>query len=145
MAYKIQKQQKTVEELELYNENGDKVTTIQVRLDSDGLAEKLSTKHIALIQTQKNLIRIQKENDNGNIENYDKALEDAGQAVIDMFEAVFGKEDSDTIRKFYGDNTIQMCREVLPFITDVVLPEVRKLGQKKRKKRVADHMVKRFF
>ncbi len=145
MAYKIQKQQKTVEDLELYNEYGEKTATIHVRLDRDGLAEKLSVKQIALIHAQKNLAHLQEESKTGNIESYEKALEDVGQAVIDMFEAVFGKTDSDIIREFYGNNTIQMCQEVLPFITDVVLPEVRKLGRLKRKKRVAAHKGRRFF
>lgn len=145
MAYKIQKQQNITEELELYNEQGERVATIEVRLDRDGLAEKLSAKHVALIRAQQNLVQLQQENKNGSFKDYDKALEETGQAVIDMFEAVFGKADSDTIREFYGDNTLQMCKEALPFITDVVLPEVRKLGQLKRKKSVDSYKKKRFF
>ena len=145
MAYKIQKQQNITEELELYNEQGERVATIEVRLDRDGLAEKLSAKHVALIRAYQNLVELQKKSKSGNSIDYDKALEETGQAVIDMFEAVFGKADSDTIREFYGNNTLQMCREVLPFITDVVLPAVRKLGQLKRKKSVDSYKKKRFF
>ena len=145
MAYIIQKKTQLVEELELRNESGERVTTIYVRLDRDGLAEKLSARHVDLIQAQKNMLQLQQDCRKENISNYEKALEETNQAVIAIFEAVFGRQDCDVIREFYKNNTTQMCSEVMPFITEVVLPQVRKLGQAKRKGVMSSYKRKRFF
>lgn len=145
MAYVIQKKKQLVEELELRNESGEKVTTIYVRLDRDGLAEKLSARQIDLIQAQKNLLQLQQDCRKESTLDYEKALEETGQAVIALFEAVFGQQDSDVIREFYKNNTMQMCSEVMPFITEVILPQVRKLGQAKRKGIKNSYKHKKFF
>lgn len=145
MAYKIQKQQMTVEELELYDESGVKKHTISVRLDRDGLAEKISTRHLELVQAYKNMAEFQKQMQSGEAVAVDAAMEQAGQAVIAMLEAVFGEKDSDTIREFYGNNTLQMCQEILPFITEVVLPKVRKISQKKRKAKIEHFRKQSYF
>lgn len=145
MTYIVQKKKQLVEELELRDESGEKVTTIYVRLDRDGLAEKLSARQVDLIQAQKNLLQLQQDCRKKSTLDYEKALEETGQAVIALFKAVFGQHDSDVIREFYKDNTMQMCSEVMPFITEVILPQVRKLGQAKRKSIKNSYKQKKFF
>jgi len=145
MAYQIHKKITETEELQLFDEKGSLKKTITVRLDKDGLAQKLSEKLTELIRAQKEAQQMSEAMKAGNTEGMEQAYEKVGQIIIDMFEAVFGKEDSDSIRKFYGKNTIQMCNEVLPFITEVVIPRVRKLTALKRKQRVQGFKKKRFY
>ena len=144
MAYQIHKAKEETEELQLFAD-GELKKTIIVRLDKDGLAQKLSDKHIELIHAQKEARQMQNDMAAGKTVEIEKAYEKVGQIIVDMFEAVFDKEDSDTIREFYGQNTIQMCSEVMPFITDVVLPKVRKLKQMKKKQKINGFKQKRFF
>ena len=44
-----------------------------------------------------------------------------------------------TIIGFYGGKYIMMTKEVLPFVTEVVIPEVRKMAQKNRKEIAAGY------
>lgn len=54
-------------------------------------------------------------------------------AVIDLFEAVFGREDAECILDFYGNRYVEMCQEVVPFITQIAIPEVRKIAEAEQK------------
>lgn len=145
MAYQIHKKVTETEELQLFDEKGNLKKTITVRLDKDGLAQKLSEKQVELIRAQKEAQMLFADMKAGNTGEITQAYERTGQIIIDMFEAVFGKEDSDSIREFYGQNTIQMCNEVLPFITEVVIPKVRKITISKRKQRLQSFKKKQFY
>lgn len=50
-----------------------------------------------------------------------------------MLEAVFGTEDAKVILEFYNNRYIELCNEVVPFIMDVVIPEVRKIAKQNKK------------
>lgn len=145
MAYQIHKKLSETEELQLFDEKGSLKETIIVRLDRDGLAQKLSDKQIELIRAQKEAQQIYADMKAGNTVEMTQAYERIGQIIIEMFEAVFGKMDSDRIREFYGQNTLQMCNEVLPFITEVVIPKVRKLTASKRKQKLQAFKKKQFY
>ena len=62
-----------------------------------------------------------------------------GAAVVDLFEAVFGKEDTKTILDFYENRYVEMCQEVVPFITQIVIPEVRKIAKQNKKAALAGY------
>ena len=60
-------------------------------------------------------------------------VETLGRTVVDMLEAVFGAEDAKVIVDFYEGRYLEMCKEVLPFITQCVIPrcnEIKKENQK---------------
>ena len=52
MAYRIYKKAAETEELQLFDESGQLSKTITVRLDRDGLAQKLSSSHTALLRAR---------------------------------------------------------------------------------------------
>ena len=62
-----------------------------------------------------------------------------GAAVVDLFEAVFGREDAECILDFYGNRYVEMCQEVVPFITQIVIPEVRKIAKQNKKAALAGY------
>ena len=127
MAYKVTRQKRVTEDLELVDENGAVVETIHVDLDSDVMAKQLSEKYLALINAQK-VMQESKEAD------ADKKLEVIGVAIIDLFESVFGKENAKRILDFYENKYIEMCQEVLPFVVNVIIPKVRSAAQQSRDK-----------
>ena len=129
MAYEAKRKQLYEEEFLLTEEDGTVVHKLHVALDADSVVKKLSEKHVALLNAL---------HDVRNVENMaedesEKKLEILGNAVIDIFEAVFGKENAKVIGEFYDARYIEMCQEVMPFVTDIVIPQVRKIAQNNKK------------
>lgn len=136
MAYKAKRQDRVIEDLELCNADGTVVKTIHVELDADSMVRKLSEKHLALVNALNNVKKIA---DSSTAEEKAKGITVLGCAVIDLFEAVFGKEDAKSILDFYGNRYVEMCQEVVPFITQIVIPEVRKIAQQNKKAALAGY------
>ncbi|MDF2950783.1 MAG: hypothetical protein K0S18_366 [Anaerocolumna sp.] len=129
MAYQASRHKRVQEELELLDDKGNVIHTLHVDLDADVMAKQLSEKHMALVQAQRDMTEAQQEVKEGNT---DKAFETIGMTLVDLFEAVFGKEDAKTIVDFYENRYIEMCQEVLPFVIQVVIPRVRSVAQESR-------------
>lgn len=127
MAYKITREKQLVEDLELTDESGNVVEVIHVRLNPDAVVENVSKKYTELLNVHANLSKITEQ------QNKAEAFEQLGNAVVELFSAVFGEEDTAKIIDFYSNNYIEMCRNVTPFITQVVIPQVRKMAQNNRK------------
>ena len=136
MAYKAKRQERVIEDLELCNVDGTVVKTIHVELDADNMVQKLSEKHLALINALKNVREVK---DASTEEEKANGIEVLGAAVVDLFEAVFGREDARSILDFYGNRYVEMCQEVVPFITQIVIPEVRKIAKQNKKAALAGY------
>ena len=126
MAYQAKRRKIYEEDFQLLDENGNVVHSLRVSLDADSMVAKLSEKHVALVNALKNIQNAK----NATSEN---ALTILGNTVIDILEAVFGQEDAKTILDFYENKYVEMCQEVIPFVTGVVIPEVRKIAQANKK------------
>ena len=50
-----------------------------------------------------------------------------------MIESVFGAGNTKIIYEFYGSRYNQILTEVMPFITEIVVPKVRELARENRK------------
>lgn len=132
MAYQAKRRKIYEEEFQLVEEDGVVVHTLRVSLDADSVIKKLSEKHVALVKALKD---VQNEKNTAS----ENALEVLGNAVIDILEAVFGKEDAKTIIEFYENRYVEMCQEVMPFVTGTVIPEVRKIAQENKKQVLAQY------
>lgn len=126
MAYQAKRRKIYEEDFQLVDEHGNIVHALKVSLDADSMVGKLSEKHVALVNALKN---IQSAKDTTN----DNALSILGHTVVDILEAVFGKEDAKTIIDFYDNRYVEMCQEVMPFVTETVIPEIRKISQENKK------------
>lgn len=131
MAYQAQRHKRVQEVLELLDDKGNVNHTIHVDLDADVMAKQLSEKHIALVKAQRDMTAVQQDVKEGNM---DKAFEAIGNTLLDLFEAVFGKEDTKIIVDFYENRYIEMCQEVLPFVIQVIIPRVRAVAQESKAK-----------
>lgn len=131
MAYQAKRKKLYTEEFELVEEDGTIVHKLHVNLDADMVVKNLSEKQIALINVSKEartVINEGKEN-----ENAVEILEIYGRAIVELIEACFGKENTEVIVDFYKERYMEMNKEVLPFITQTVIPEVRKIASENKK------------
>ena len=130
MAYQAKRKGIYTEDFELTEEDGTVVHTLHVALDPDNMAGKLSEKHLELARALRD---VQDVRQGSTEEEKARGLEVLGQAVTDLLEAVFGPEDAETIIGFYDGRYVEMCREVVPFITGVVIPKVREMARDNKK------------
>lgn len=131
MAYQAKRKKLYTEDFELTEEDGRVIHTLHVSLDPDSMAVKLSEKHAALVRALQDINKMKEENTG--------VLETIGNAVTDILEAVFGQEDAETIIDFYQGRYIEMCKEVIPFVTDVVVPQVRSLARENKQSIIAGY------
>lgn len=131
MAYQAKRSKKVVEDFELVNENGSVEHTLHVELEAGTVAEKIRRKYIELLRAQKECAEIHPETDDK--ETVLHAYEKLGFHVASIIESVFGEEDSKVIFDFYEDNYIDMVKEVIPFISGVVLPKMNEIAKENKK------------
>lgn len=136
MAYQAKRKKEYVEEFQLVKDDGSVVKTILVKLDADSVVKNLSEKHVALVRALEDVRSVSASNE---AEDKARGLEVLGSAVTDMLEAVFGAEDARVIVDFYEGRYIEMCSEVVPFITSVVIPGIRKIAKDNKKAALAGY------
>lgn len=129
MAYQAKRNKHYIEQLELVDETGSVVHTLNVDLDPDEVAENLSKKYVELLRIRGEA----KDIDVTSPESLTEAYTKLGDAVMAMIEAVFGSENTNIIYEFYGSRYHQILTEVMPFITEIVVPKVRELARESRK------------
>lgn len=134
MAYRAGRSEKPVETLELIDSSGKVAATIEVNLNLDGMARRVSERYLDLTRVQDKY---------ANMDLKEKlspdTYEELGKAVINLYESVFGEQDTRTILDFYEGNYTEMAREINPFIINVVIPKVRRLAKARQ-----DSKIKRF-
>lgn len=131
MAYQAKKRKKFVENFELIDENGNLFKTLHVELDADDMVAKINRKYTALCNVLNETTEIKRNSQSH--EEIQGCIETLGNAVVQLFEAVFGVEDATTIVDFYDNRYIEMCNEVVPFITKVVIPRIYSIKKQNRK------------
>jgi hypothetical protein len=141
MAYQIKKSRKILEELELCNDNGDVEKTLTINLDVDSIAPVFRKKQVALINAQKELKNIQKM---GNQADFDAAYEIYGRALVDIFELTLGADNTAEILDFFENNYIEMCTQVVPFISEIIIPSIENSIFEKKKQMKNMHKKKRW-
>lgn len=130
MAYQARRKKAYEEEFQLAEADGTVVYTLRVALDADSMVKKLNEKHVALVRALQDVQNVKKADSQ---EALSEGLEVLGRAVMDLLEAVFGAKDAEIIVNFYDGRYLEMCREVVPFITDIVIPEIRKTAHGNKK------------
>lgn len=133
MAYQAKRSKLFKEEFQLVDENGEIAKTLFVELDPSAVAPNLSKKYIALQHSLASVREVKEKKET------EKMYETVGMAMKDILETVFGEEDTKIIVEFYGGRYIEMCKEVLPFVSEIVVPQVRKLAQENRANIIAGY------
>ena len=137
MAYQAKRNKRFEEDFELVDENGVVQHTLKVSLDADDMVAKISRKYTALVRALSDVQEIKRKE--ASNEQLSDAVEMLGRAEIDMFEAVFGADGTETIQQFYKDHYIEMAKEVIPFITGVVVPRLTEIKAENKKALVSQY------
>lgn len=127
--YQAKRNQHYVEQLQLVDEKGNVAHVLDVDLDPAEVAEKLSRKYADLLKVKSEVDSI----DRSNPESMPEAYEKLGDAAMALIDAVFGDEGAKVIYDFYGNRYAEIVTEIMPFVTNVVVPKVRELAQGQRK------------
>ena len=131
MAYQAMRTKRVTEEIELADVDGNIKHVLHVNLDADDMLPKINKKYVELTKALAETTEMKSKADSN--EELDQAYELLGQATVALYEAVFGSEDTKTIMDFYESRYIEMCREVTPFITGVVIPRCIEIKNESRK------------
>ncbi len=131
MAYRAKRSKLLKEDFELVDENGKTVHTLHVSLDADDMTIRIGRKYTALTKALAETTAAQRKAENA--EDAVRNIETLGRAVADLLEAVFGPDDTQTIISFYEGRYIEMSREVLPFISQCIIPRLVDLKKENRK------------
>lgn len=131
MAYQAKRSKKYVEDFELVDAEGNIKHTLHISLDADDMTVKINRKYVALTRALSETTEAKRKVETA--EDLQGVFETLGNAMVDLLQAVFGEENAKIFLDFYEDSYIEMSREVLPFISNVVIPrmiEIRKDNQK---------------
>lgn len=101
--------------------DGEKELKIEVKLN---LTKTLTTFEKSFRKLQLVQIEIQKGS---------KDFKKMGDAILDVFEIVFGKEDSTKMINFYNGDYTTLLIDVFPFILNVVFPAFEKAKRQRQK------------
>ena len=121
MAYKITRTQKITETLELSDKNGNVIDSIDIDIDADAVCTAFRKKQTEVIDAERRLKEIRK---NGVETDLECAYEAYGNAVIAIFELIFGEDGTKKLLEFFEDNYIEMGIQVVPFINAVIVPKI---------------------
>lgn len=121
MAYQIKKNKNITENLELLDDNDNVAITIHVDINPSIIAKDFHRVQLELIHAQK-----------AANEQSNDALEQFGNAVISMFDLVFGEEDTSVILEYFDSNYMEMALQVMPFISGVIQPALVKYANSRK-------------
>lgn len=108
------------EEMQL-GENGPVLT---VNLDTDDVVTGFEMRRAAVVQCQMKVANLRKENPGVVVP--EGILAEYGKAIMEWFRYIFGDEQAEQIYEYYEGKSIEMINEVFPFITDCIMPKIKK-------------------
>lgn len=129
MGYKVYLPQRVKEDLELCDENGEVKAVLHIDIDTDlkvadfRRAYNNFAQAALLADTAKNI---------EDIDAYSALEESAGLAIIELFNVLFGEENTAKIVAFYSERYTTMTMAILPFIIDVIAPAMEKANETKK-------------
>lgn len=106
-----------VEDLQI--EDNGKTLTINVDINVDNILQQYNKAQYRIAQAAQ---AAQKAANDKDMENIEVAM---GEAVLGLFEVVFGHEQTQKIVEFYDNKALEMLTDISPFITDVVAPKIQ--------------------
>ena len=120
--YKIQRN-RILEDLEI--EDNGKVLALKVDLNVDTILHQYNQAQYKIAQASQDAKKAANDNDLASAE------EAMGNAILGLFEVVFGEDQTRQIIDFYGENkTLEMLGDIAPFISDVVAPKIMDAQQR---------------
>lgn len=128
MSYQVQRKSRIKETLELLDETGAVVESLDVDLNVDQIAGRVNKAYEVLGAAQTALQKNARS---------DEALEAYGKAVLAVFDVIFGEDGTKKLISFYDGNFNEMLLDVFPFINDEIMPKIRAASADRREQMLA--------
>lgn len=113
------KRNRVVEDLEL-DDNGKKLT-IHVDMGVDAILQRYTQAARVLSAAQQ---EVRKAPDD------EAKVEKLGEAILKLFETIFGADQTNQILDFYDGAYLEMLTDIAPFVNDVVAPKITEAQQR---------------
>lgn len=114
--YQVTRKNRIKEQLQLCHADGTVALTADVDLNVDMIANRVSKAYETLGMAQ---LALQEAPNDG------AAMEAYGNAVISVFNVIFGEENTLKIVEFYENNWTEMLLDLFPFINNEIMPKIR--------------------
>lgn len=118
--YKI-KRNHLVEDLQI--EDNGKTLDLKVDINVDTILQQYNKAQYRIAQAS------QAAKEAADSKDMEKAEEAMGNAILGLFEVVFGQDQTQKIIEFYDNKALEMLGDIAPFITDVVAPKIQEAQQ----------------
>ena len=134
--YQARRSEKLTDTLQLIDKSGNVVHNLKIEVDIDAISGGFRKTLDKLYDAEK---RLKKNQRKGDAAAFDKAYEDYGKTLTEMFYTTFDAKNAQTIIDFYENNYVEMSVEMVPYIIDVLIPLIEGSinRQKKRLKNAA--------
>lgn len=106
-----------VEELEI--EDNGKTLQINVDINVDNMLKAYNNAQYKIAQATLDAKKAAEDKD------ISQAEEAMGNAVLGLFEVIFGEEQTKKIIEFYDNKALEMLGDIAPFISEVVAPRFK--------------------
>lgn len=111
-----------VEDLEI--EDNGKTLILNVDINVDTMLRSYNKAQIKIAQASMDAKKAADDNDLA------KAEEAMGDAVLGLFEIIFGEEQTQKIIEFYDNKALEMLGDIAPFISEVIAPKFQEAQNK---------------
>ena len=115
MAYQVQRQKKIQEDIELLDKDGNVAFTLHVDINPAQMRDRYI----------KQMSVITKVNNAGNDMSLADRIELSKDAVMALFNLVFGEKQTEDLVKYYEGDITGALVDIIPFINDVVSPAMK--------------------
>lgn len=124
--YTIKKAAHIVDELRI--EDDGKVLDLNINIYVDDILENFEVNRAAMGEAHRRLmeLRAATDADPGQIA---AASESLNRAAVSLFEMIFGAEDTQRLVDFYDGRVLTLLGDMMPYITGVILPEIKRAQQ----------------
>ena len=126
--YTITRKNRIKEQLQLCHADGTVALTVNVDLNVDEIAARVNKAYEVLGSAQNALQKAP---------NSPQALEAYGNAVMAVFNVLFGEEDAGKLLEFYENNYTEMLLDVFPFINNEIMPKIREASADRKARLLA--------
>ena len=118
--YQVKRQNHIKETLQLCEADGTVAEEILVDLNVDIISSRVNKAYEMLGMAQNDL--------QANMDS-PELITAYGNAVIAIFDVIFGVENREKIFRFYEGNFTEMLLDLFPFINDVVMPRIKEVSE----------------
>lgn len=122
MAYQIQKSPHVREEVTVTDDGRE--LTVNVDVDVHQIMTRYNGA-VQKIREAEDEIKKLREGEGLNPDNIGEAYAALGRAIMNLFNLLFGEEQTNRIMEFYEGNSAEMLADFVPFLQDVVTPKIR--------------------